>query len=254
MKAIEFLDANYPVKTVFSEKADCVRYEGWTNVADRITILENELNTSINRIVGAYETHSGSVRLITREYPDGVTVYTDERYTMTEKGGYDSLITDIPGVMIYLWTADCIPLYLYDPVRHVCAMVHNGWRGICGGVTMNTLSVMQERFGTDTKDVIAAFGPCICGSCYEVTEELLTPFTEYFGSRDAERFFRKANNGRYLLDIKKALLFDLNRHGVKTEHIHDTGICSYENDSFASYRRDGESRPAGQTFSGIMLK
>lgn len=254
MKSVEFLNGRYPVKAVFSEQQDHDRYDGWTDPKKRIGILTDFLHTPVSNIVGAYESHSSSIRLVTREHPDGVTVLVDERYSTGDADSYDSLITDVPGVMIYLWTADCIPLYLYDPINHDCAMAHNGWRGICGGITQNALNVMREHFGTRAEDVAAAIGPCICESCYEVGEELLKPFTEHFGQQTADSFFIKTENGKLLLDIRKALLSDLHQLGVKPENIFDAGICSYENDAYASYRRDGESHPAGQTFSGIVLE
>ena len=252
MRTIDYFDRQFPVRTVYSELEDHRRHEGWQNDDARTAILEGFLNTSLSRVIPPHETHSGNIRLITGEYPEGVTVYTDERFSIKGAGGYDSIVTDVPGVLIHLWTADCLPLFLYDPIRHAAAVAHNGWRGVCSGIGVNTLRVMHEHFGTDPRDVAAAIGPCICGSCYEVGEELLEPFREHFG-RKAETFFTPAREGKDLLDNRKAVRFDLMEAGVRAEQIYDTGICSFEDHAYASYRREGIYPHGEQTLSGIVL-
>ncbi len=253
MRSIDFFDRQFPVRTVFSELEDHRRHEDWRDDEARTAILEDFLRTPLNRVIPPRETHSGNIRLVTGEQPEGSLAYTDERFSIKGPGGHDSIVTDVPGVLIHLWTADCLPLYLYDPVRHAAAVVHNGWRGACGGITVNTLRVMRERFGTDSRDVAAAIGPCICGSCYEVGEELLQPFRKHFGRDEAERFFTPGNAGKYYLDVRKAVCSDLAKAGVRAERICDIGICSFEDHAFASYRRDGIYPHGEQTLSGIVL-
>lgn len=266
VRSIDFFDSRFPVKTIISEQEDCIRYEGWCDDGTRTPILEKYLDMPLKQVVYAKETHSGSIRSITPEHPEGIPEYVDERYAVRGPGGYDAVVTAVPGVLIGLRTADCLPLFLYDPANHAVAMAHNGWRGVCSGIAGNTIEVMKKCFGSDPGDIVAAVGPCICGNCYEVGEELLDFFAERYGQEEVKSFFidrpeRADESGRtektgprkYSLDIKKAVWADLEKAGIKPENFFDSGICSFENEHFASYRRDGRYPPERQTLTGIVL-
>ena len=289
MISINNFDSCFPVKTVISEQEDWIRNEGWRDDISRAAILEKYMKMPLRRVVYAKETHSGSICIIRREDPQESLAHIDERYSVKEPGGYDAVVTADPGILICLRTADCLPLFLYDKKNHVAAMAHNGWRGVCSGVAANTVDVMKKSFGTDPDSIVAAIGPCICGNCYEVGEELLDHFKGRFGQDELNGFFTKRSSGKsvsgesvsggpdpdeisrdlpgieksdpegsgqnkYSLDIRKAVIADLKKAGISAGNIFDTGICSFENRHFASYRRDGRVPPEKQTLTGIVLK
>ncbi len=289
MRSIDFYDSRFPVKTVISEQEDWIRNAGWCDDASRVSVLEEYLKLPLERVVYAKETHSGSICIISREDPFEKLVHIDERYSVKGPGGYDAVVTADPGILICLRTADCLPLFLYDRKNHVAAMAHNGWRGVCSGIAVNTVDVMKKNFGTDPENIIAAIGPCICGNCYEVGEELLDHFKGRFGQEELDGFFTKRISGKtvsgenlsgrpdpdetsrnlsgkeksdpagsgqnkYSLDIRKAVIADLKKAGIAAGNIFDTGICSFENRDYASYRRDGRVPPEKQTLTGIVLK
>ena len=84
----------------------------------------------------AKEAHSGSVCVVTEQDPEGRFVYTDETWSVKPPGGYDSVITNDPEILLCLRTADCIPVFLYDPAEQVIAMAHSGWRGTLQGIAV----------------------------------------------------------------------------------------------------------------------
>lgn len=253
MKSIAFLDDNNPVRTMFSDMSDARHYENWRNRTVRRSVLENYLKVDIKNAFYGNETHSGNIFVITDENTEGETVYTDETFAVGEPGGYDSLVTSLKEVLICVWTADCIPIYLYDPVKQVIAITHNGWRGICSRITNNTIQVMENLFGTVPENIQAALGPGICGKCYEVGEDICQLFEKRYKQEIVRELFTDRGNGKFLMDLKKAVSLELAAAGVLPDHIFDTGICSYEDKNYASYRRDGESGPAMQTLSGIVM-
>lgn len=253
MRSISFFDDRYPVRTVFTEKKDIRQCDG-KNAGPGMEELGAFMNLPLQRMVIAREAHSGSVCVVTAQDPEGRHVHTDETWSVKPPGGYDSVITDLPEILLCIRTADCVPVFLYDPAGQVIAMAHSGWRGTCSGISVNTVLAMNKLFGTDPGQVIAAFGPAICGSCYEVGPELMEDFSKRFSADERRLFFRPRGKEKYDLDVKRAVRTDLLRLGLKPENIYDTGICTYENEDFASYRRDGKMPPENQMISGIALK
>jgi YfiH family protein len=84
----------------------------------------------------------------------------------------DALISKVPGIVLAVRTADCVPVLLYDPRGRVSAAVHAGWRGIEAGIIEETLSRLTSDYGSRPEDVIAAIGPAICQSCFEIGPEV----------------------------------------------------------------------------------
>ena len=138
----------------------------------------------------------------------------------------DGLITDIPAIAIGVRTADCYPIFLMDIKGRAAAILHAGWRGSYKGIVKRALEILFEQFGISPGDTVAAFGPGICGNCYEVGEELM----EFF----PPEFFRR-RNGKLFLD-----LFEFNRRILEEngiEWIVPPPACTYEDDRLYSYRR-----------------
>lgn len=242
MRPLPCLDDRYPVRTFYTDNSDWRSCEGWQDATVRNTVLQDWLQLPLKRVVYARETHSGNV----------LTVPGDNAGP-EPSGGYDALVTAEPGVLLCIWTADCPPLFLCDPVKRVAGIAHCGWKGICRGIVSNTVGEMSHRFGTKPEDIVAAFGPGICGDCYEVSDDLAEAFSNLFSPPEITELFRPKRNGKYLLDLKKAIALELLRTGILPGNIHDSGICSYESEEYASYRRNGSTVPSRQTLSGIVL-
>lgn len=248
MKSIPFFDDRYPVRTVYTDSAVWQRHANWHQRPARDAALQDYLHMPLKRIVYASQANSGNVIAVSGE-DDGCI----DAVASGPEGTCDALVTATPRVMLCIWTADCLPLFLYDSESHVAAMTHCGWRNICNGIVSNTIDVMARCFGTNPSSVIAAFGPAICGNCYEVGDELLGAFSKRFSPDEASSLFTAKPNGKFLLDLRKAVSLELFQRGVESGNIHDTGICSYESQAYSSYRRNGPSDFGRQTLSGIVL-
>jgi YfiH family protein len=152
-------------------------------------------------------------------------------------GQGDALLENMPGSVVAVKTADCIPILLADERRRAVAAVHAGWRGTAARIVAGAVAAMQERFGTDPGDLHAAIGPGIGKCCYEVGPEVSAQFGE---------------QGRVRLDlaaINRAQLIDA---GVTEARIYASNLCTMcRADDFESFRRDGEAAGRLYSFIGI---
>ena len=144
----------------------------------------------------------------------------------------DALVTDLSGVALAVMTADCVPLLLYDTVRHVIAAVHAGRNSTFLKIAPKTVRTMQERFGCEAADIHALMGPSIGPCCYEIGEDLATIVEKSFGPHYM--------NGRYL-DLRRLNAEMLEDVGVKARNIEISAICTACSPNYYSYRKEGKT-------------
>jgi hypothetical protein len=147
----------------------------------------------------------------------------------------DALITRTPGIALGVFTADCLPILLYDPIGKAAGIVHAGWRGSARGISRKAVEKMKELFQTRSSDLWAALGPCIGPCCYEVDE----PVRRAFSSEDIpwDLISRPRGKGKWMLDLYEANRFLLEGAGILKEKIQALKICtSCRADAFYSYR------------------
>jgi YfiH family protein len=163
----------------------------------------------------------------------------------------DALITDIPGVPIGIFTADCVPVFLYDPKKMSVGLVHAGWRGTSQSIVEETVAKMRTEFDSDPADMWAAIGPSIGQCCYEVGTDVFDSFAEKFDYADS--LFRRTSAEKWHLDIWLANRRQLEDRGVDPGKIIESRICSACNsDEYFSARKHGPR--AGRTLSVIAIK
>lgn len=210
---------------------------------------------SPDRMVRPCQSHTDRILKVTEDMGGmGVTGPTPEPEA-------DGLVTNIPGMVLCVVTADCVPVALLDPVHKAVGMVHSGWKGTAAGISVNALQMMEKEYGTDPSDVVISIGPHICKNCYEVGEELIPRFEEYFSPEDIKSFFipvqahksagtTAVTQGKYLLNMSQAISSSLIREGVCPDHIHISSRCTLEDPDLNSYRR---CRRNGEDFDGRNL-
>jgi len=145
----------------------------------------------------------------------------------------DAAVTDRPGVLLGILTADCAPVLLADGQAGVVGAAHAGWKGALAGVTDATLAAM-ERLGADRARIAAAVGPCIARRSYEVDDD----FRRRFEAADPEneRFFADGRAGHHRFDLEGYVVHRLRGGGVG--RVEALGLDTYADaDRFYSYRR-----------------
>ncbi len=157
-------------------------------------------------------------------------------------GAGDALITNEPGLVVGVKTADCVPVLLADTRNRAVAAVHAGWRGTADAILLRTLEKMAERFGSRPEDVFAAIGPCIQTCCYEVGPEVAERFRHWIPSLEP--------GTRQKLDLIEANLRQLGFAGIAPERVDHGAPCTYcRPEQLHSFRRDREQ--AGRMISAI---
>jgi YfiH family protein len=166
-----------------------------------------------------------------------VRVVRDASEAANENERCDALATDLPGVLLGVKTADCVPVLIGDSRTGACAAIHAGWRGTLAGIVRHALACLHQEFGTKPEDVRAAIGPAALGCCYEVGAEVIEAFRAEFTNADA--LFKPTGEGRALVDLHRANLEQLTESGVAPERIHALPLCTIcRPEDFFSYRRD----------------
>jgi YfiH family protein len=156
----------------------------------------------------------------------------------------DAALASVPGVLVGVQTADCLPLLLVDPVRRLAAAVHAGWRGTAAGIAGEAVDALVAAGGRAER-LVVGIGPGIGACCYEVGDELRAAFHP----RDRE-FFRPGPRGRPHLDVRAANVRQLLDAGVRSGAIHHVSDCTAcRGDLYPSYRRDG--RGSGRMISYV---
>lgn len=182
--------------------------------------MARALEVSYEDFVCSKQTHTTNVRKVTEE---------DRGKGLIKPLDYqdvDGLVTNVPGLCLTTFYADCVPLYFVDPVHHAIGLSHSGWRGTASGMGRVTLETMAREYGTDAKDVIAAIGPSICQDCYEVSEDVILEFQSAFSKEHWSSLFYRKENGKYQLNLWKANEIILLDAGVLPEHLAITNICT----------------------------
>ena len=155
----------------------------------------------------------------------------------------DGLVTNVPGLCLVTFYADCVPLFFVDPVKKVIGLSHSGWRGTVGKIGKVTVELMKEQYGCHPSDILAAVGPSICQDCYEVSEEVVEKFRENFARKYWEDLFYQKENGKYQLNLWKANEIIFTESGILPEHMAVTNLCTHCNsDVLYSHRTMGDKR------------
>jgi polyphenol oxidase len=166
-----------------------------------------------------YQVHSADVVTVTEP--------------LTERPRGDALVTDRPGLLLGILTADCAPVLLADAEAGVVGAAHAGWKGALAGVTDATIGAM-EALGARRDRIAAAVGPCIARASYEVDAGFLVRFAA--ADLANERFFTDGREGHHQFDLEAYVAARLAAAGVR--RIETLGLDTYADaDRFFSYRR-----------------
>ena len=161
---------------------------------------------------------------------------------MAERGGRvgtgDILVADRPGLLLAIFTADCLPIVIYDPLNRRLAVVHAGWRGTVQSVTRAAADALVSQ-GGEAEHFVAAIGPSIGPCCYEVDRPVIDRLAPAFPA-DWESWVTPKREGHWMLDLWTANGGQLRAAGLRPERIDSPRACTAcHPDLFFSYRRGG---------------
>ena len=155
----------------------------------------------------------------------------------------DGMVTNVPGICLVTFYADCVPLFLVDPVKKAIGLSHSGWRGTVGKMGKVTVQALMREYGSRPEDIVAAIGPSICQDCYEVSEDVIDRFRDSFNEAVWPKLFYRKENGKYQLDLWRANEEVFLETGIRRENLAVTNLCTHCNQEVLfSHRATGEKR------------
>lgn len=185
-----------------------------------------------NRRRGAEAVLPGA-RLISVYQVHGADCVDAGEWSEAERPHADALVTDRPGVLLGILTADCAPVLFADRTAGVIGAAHAGWKGAVLGVTDSTV-VAMERLGARRGDIVAAIGPCIAQSSYEVDEGFRARLVD--AAADNARFFAAGAPGHWQFDLEGYVAHRLECAGIGA--VERLGLDTYADEArFFSFRR-----------------
>ena len=201
------------------------------NVEENYRIVANALGFSMDKLVATRQTHSDIVLHVGKEQWGNCLADTAQES--------DAIITNEPGTALVVYTADCTPILLWDPVTGAVGAAHAGWRGTAADIAGKTVRAMEQAFGCDPKNIRAAIGPNIGPCCFETHGDVPQAMLEALGE-GAKDCIRPAGE-KYYVNLKELNARFLRRAGV--QHIEISTDCTCcRPDRFWSHRYTGGLR------------
>ncbi len=156
----------------------------------------------------------------------------------------DALTSDLPGIVVGVKTADCVPVLIADPITGAFAAVHAGWRGTVQSIVTKAIDTMINTYGAKAADLACAIGPAAGCKNYEIGRDVIDTFAAAFETSEA--FFTPTRSDHAMIDLHAANRGQLMDAGVRDENIFIAPFCTMERtDLFFSYRN--EKKKYGKT-------
>lgn len=228
-KYIWFKEKN--VNLVFSSAEENLNFSRTSeNFKDNIKEIQTEFN--LEKVVYLNQIHSN-------------ICYDYEDIKETIKDG-DAVITSNKKIALSIFTADCVPVLIYDEDKEVIAACHSGWKGTLNKIVINTVELMKRKYDCGNFKVV--IGPHNMSCCYEVGSELI----EEFARDEIYNGYRIANNRN--LDLLNCIKAQLDSIGILAENISSVPYCTFcsKDIKFHSYRKDGLK--SGRNLSFIFME
>lgn len=259
------LDDNFSVKTFFTMRSGGVSKKpfdslnmGFNTDDDREAVEENRRRAFL--AVGAEDpvvvypnqVHGAEVACVSEadayQARQKNSNQDAEEFGIIRFAETDAAVTNAKNVILTSLHADCIPVWLYDPVHHVAGLAHAGWRGTRADIAAKTASEMHSEYGSQFSDIIAVIGPGIGKCCFEVGGEVYEEFASI--ADDIQDYSVDDGNGKFHLDLKGINARLLRKAGIGRILLSDYCTCCEKN-IFYSYRR--EAGNTGRMCAGICL-
>jgi len=178
-----------------------------------------------------------------------ILVIDKQNYKDVIKEEKDGLITNIKGIALATYHADCVPIYFYDNKKEIIGLAHAGWKGTLNNISESIINGMVEHFKSNIEDISVAIGPSIGKCCYEIGHDVEKLFLDKFSKE--KDIIEKRDNKSYLnlVEVNKINLIKL---GIKEENIFYSNFCTSCNiNSLYSYRKENGTK--NRMLAGISL-
>lgn len=181
----------------------------------------NNLGVNKNNIISPHLTHSNNIEIVA------------QKDTSKKINNTDGLLTNDKNIFLSVTVADCLPIFIYDPVNEAIGLIHAGWKGLAKDILREAINKLQSHYQSNPENLLIGIGPGISQCHFEVQDDVIENFLSFLPealeSRDEKKF----------LDLKKLAKLQLQKLGVPEKNIEINPLCTYcEKDKYFSYRRD----------------
>ncbi|MGB8956596.1 MAG: peptidoglycan editing factor PgeF [Tumebacillaceae bacterium] len=181
--------------------------------------VAEEIGIPLDRWVAGDQVHGSTVTVVTEDMRGRGARTLESLLPAT-----DALITDVPGLALTTYAADCAPLLFADPVRRVVGAAHAGWKGTVAKIAGKTVRALVDTYGCDPADIRVTIGPTIGACCYEVDDRVEREVRAAFAEH--EELLESNEKGRWQFDVPLANEKALLEAGVRPEHIERLDRCT----------------------------
>ncbi len=227
---------------------NCCSYTGDSDehVEKCRTLLCRELRIAPPDLITARQRHTTEVATI-----DDAFLQKPDMEKAHLLDGVDGLVTNEKNKAIGVFTADCVPIILFDPEAKVVAAVHAGWKGTLHNIVANAIDKMAE-LGSSPTNMLATFGPSICQKCFEVGDDVASLFAEGMPTLQGIMIY-DIRRSKHLIDLVAANSVWMRAAGIRAENIAVPGFCTKCNpETYFSARLLGIN--SGRLLTGIVLR
>ena len=209
------------------------------NVLKNLELVSKEIGCKKESLITLNQKHSNQV------------IYFKDEKSVKNKLSGDAIISEVKNIGLGILTADCAPIFFYDPRKKIIGCAHAGWKGALNGIINNTVKKFNE-LNSNSSDLIAIVGPCIKKDNYEVKEDFLKKFI--IQDKKNEIFFERIDDQKYNFDLRGFINKEISNLNIKNIENIEMDTFS-EEDFFYSYRRSchNNERDYGRCVSVILM-
>ena len=198
--------------------------------------LCNAINLDYKNVVKTNQEHTDNIAIANKKINQNFPDINLEEYSRT-----DGIVTQKENLVLSTTNADCILLLFFDPVTRTIANTHSGWKGTLQRISVKTVQKMVNEFGCNPKDIICCICPSIRKCHFEIDKDVKDLFEEKFKdlniSKNTDIMEKQKDKEKWNIDTVLINKIILEKAGIKTENIIDSGLCSVCNkDLIHSYR------------------
>ncbi|MBR6677111.1 MAG: peptidoglycan editing factor PgeF [Oscillospiraceae bacterium] len=205
------------------------------NVIENYRLLCAAIGVDAERAVPTHQLHHANIRAVTED--DAGKLFRKPR----DYEDVDGLITNVPGIPLFIYSADCGITLLHDPVSGCIGAVHSGWRGVALGILPKTAEAMCRTYGAKPENIRVAMGAGIGQCCFETDSDVPDAMRDAIGA-SAEPFMERRGE-KWHIDLRGINVHRLRKIGISEEQIDLLPLCTACNpDLYWSHRLTGNSR------------
>jgi len=209
------------------------------NVLKNLELVSEKITCKKESLITLNQKHTNQV------------IHFDTGDSVKNKLTGDAIVSEVKNIGIGILTADCAPIFFYDPKKKIIGCAHAGWKGALNGVIKNTVKKFNE-LNSNSNDLIAVVGPCINKKNYEVKIDFFEKFI--LQNKNNKNFFEKKNDEKYVFDLRGFINKELSNLYIKNIDNIEMDTFS-EREFFYSYRRSRLNREQdyGRCISVILM-